>query len=173
MNRTPMKKNHQFAKTLGAVVAFGVCAALSARAQFQQGQAAARPAGATGGSSSSSSRPYVPNGTIGDAVISSDPDTKQITVIADQETAGYIQQVIRGLDKPKPQVLIKVVFLEVEYDNSSDIGIEGNITGKMRGPTTGVASNIFGLTQAGPNPIPPGAGLYTILGNDFSATLRL
>jgi len=31
-----------------------------------------------------------------DAVISSDPDTKQITVIADDETAQYIKQVIRA-----------------------------------------------------------------------------
>ena len=83
---------------------------------------------------SSTSRPYVPNGTIGDAVISADTDTKQITVIADEETARYIRQVIHGLDRPKPQVLIKVVFLEVSYNNASDIGIEGTITGKIKGP---------------------------------------
>src|ERR1019366_8586729 len=104
---------------------------------------------------------------------SSDPDTKQITVIADDETAQYIKQVIHGLDRPKPQVLIKVVFLEVTYNNASDIGIEGNITGKLRGPMTGPASNIFGLLSSGAAPVPPGAGLYTILGKDFSATLRL
>lgn len=166
-----MKKIWQPGKVLVGIVGFCICAAFPVYAQFQQQQQQQPRAGAS--SSAASSRPYVPNGTIGDAVISSDPDTKQITVIADQETAAYIKQVISGLDKPKPQVLIKVVFLEVEYDNTSDIGIEGNITGKMRGPTTGVASNIFGLLSSGASPTPPGAGLYTILGNDFSATLRL
>ena len=34
------------------------------------------------------------------------------------------------------------------------------------------ASNIFGLLPPGASPVPPGAGLYTILGNDFQATLR-
>ncbi len=116
-------------KVLVGIVSFWMCAVLQVRAQGQQ-QLQPRPAAAS--SSTAGSRPYVPNGTIGDAVISSDPDTKQITVIADEETAGYIKQVISGLDRPKPQVLIKVVFLEVEYDNASDIGVEGNITGKLR-----------------------------------------
>ena len=171
MRRTSMKKIWRPGKILIGIVGLWMCALLPVYAQGQQQPQQPRPGGSS--SSAASSRPYVPNGTIGDAVISSDPDTKQITVIADDETAQYIKQVIRGLDKPKPQVLIKVVFLEVEYDNASDIGIEGNITGKMRGPTTGIASNIFGLVSSGPNPVPPGAGLYTILGNDFSATLRL
>src|ERR1017187_6334572 len=163
-----MMTNHsQFIKILAGGLGICLCAMLQAHAQGQ----APRPAAAA--SSTAISRPYVPNGTIGDAIISSDPDTKQITVIADDETAQYIKQVIRGLDRPKPQVLIKVVFLEVTYNNASDIGIEGNITGKLRGPMTGTASNIFGLLSAGAAPAPPGARLYTILGNDFSATLRL
>src|ERR1017187_8088807 len=159
----------RFIKILAGTLGVYLCATHSTLAQGQ-GQAP-RPAAAS--STTSASRPYVPNGTIGDAVISSDPDTKQITVIADDETAQYIKQVIHGLDRPKPQVLIKVVFLEVTYNNASDIGSEGNITGKLRGPMTGTASNIFGLLSSGAAPVPPGAGLYTILGNDFSATLRL
>ena len=33
---------------------------------------------------------------------------------------------LTNLDRPKPQVLIKVVFLEVSRDDASDIGIEGS-----------------------------------------------
>ena len=103
-----MMTNHsRFIKILAGGLGICLCALLPA---YAQGPAQAqRPAAAA--SSTATSRPYVPNGTIGDAVISSDPDTKQITVIADDETAQYIKQVIRGLDRPKPQVLIKVVFL--------------------------------------------------------------
>jgi general secretion pathway protein D len=83
---------------------------------------------------------------------------------------------------PKPQVLIKVVFLQVTYNNGYDVGIEGGITKNINASTTASASNLFGLAaqQAGVfggtgstsvNSL-PGAGLYTIAGNDFSATLR-
>jgi len=48
-----------------------------------------------------------------------------VVYIADAATAKYIGQVLTNLDRPKPQVLIKVVFLEVTRDDSSDIGIEG------------------------------------------------
>ncbi|MGD0650150.1 MAG: hypothetical protein ABSA97_03255 [Verrucomicrobiia bacterium] len=153
-------KRSQLMKILTCILGFCLCGALRVCAQVQRGT----------GSSSSTSRPYVPNGTIGDAVISADTDTKQITVIADEETARYVRQVIHGLDRPKPQVLIKVVFLEVTYNNTSDIGIEGSITRKLSPSMTGMASNVFGAGLIGA--VPPGAGLYTILGNDFQATLR-
>ncbi len=155
-------KRSQWVKILTGVLGFCLCAGLETHAQ--QGQR-------TGGSANITSRPYVPNGTIGDAVISADTDTKQITVIADEATARYVRQVIKGLDQPKPQVLIKVVFLEVSYNNASDIGFEGSITRKLSGSMTGMASNVFGAGFLGT--VPPGAGLYTILGNDFQATLRL
>jgi general secretion pathway protein D len=83
------------------------------------------------------------------------------------------------LDRPKPQVLIKVVFLQVTYNNGYDVGLEGGITKKIETthPLTLNASNLFGLVQQGVTPTSgvntvPGAGLYTIAGNDFSATVR-
>src|SRR3982074_2759888 len=73
-----------------------------------------------------STRTYPANGEVGDAVISIDPETRSLIVIADEKTKQYISQVVSNLDRPKPQVLIKVVFLEVTHNNSSDIGIEGS-----------------------------------------------
>ena len=153
-------KHWRWTRMAGGMMVLCVCATLAAYAQ--------RP----GGAASGTTRPYVPNGLIGDAVISADPDTKQITIIADEETADYIRQVIKGLDRPKAQVLIKVVFLEVTYNNSSDIGVEGSVTRKLASSVTGVASNIFGLAMTGASPVPPGAGIYTVLGTDLQATLR-
>jgi len=49
-----------------------------------------------------------------------------LIVIADEKTRQAISQVVSNLDRPKPQVLIKVVFLEVTHNNSSDIGIDGS-----------------------------------------------
>ena len=68
---------------------------------------------------------YPNNTTIGDAYFSIDPETHRVVYIADEATARYIGQVLTNLDRPKPQVLIKVVFLEVTRNDASDIGIEG------------------------------------------------
>src|SRR5215831_19758304 len=63
-------------------------------------------------------RVYPSNGTVGDAIISVDSETRSVVVIADDDTSKYISEVISNLDRPKPQVLIKVVFLELTYNNA-------------------------------------------------------
>jgi len=122
-------------------------------------------------------------------VISIDPDTRNIVVIADEETAEQVASVVQNLDKPKPQVLIKVVFLEVQHNNSSDIGLEGGWIKNMGNSTTGSVLNAFGMsglgygaTNATANPlgqsisglgtVPPGAGMYQIFSDEYQVTLR-
>jgi general secretion pathway protein D len=147
-----------------------------------------------GGGASTSARTYPNNGTIGDAYFSIDPETRRVVYIADEATAKYIAQVLTNLDRPKPQVLIKVVFVEVTHNNDLDFGVEGgwgrqNMNGTIKDAS---AVNGFGLSglssavgtnfnQFG-NPISsfsavspitqPGAGLYQILGSDYQVTLR-
>src|SRR2546421_2756579 len=144
--------------------------------------------GASSGTGSGTTRQYTPNGTVGDAMISVDPETHRVIVITDEETSRYVGQVITNLDRPEPQVLIKVVFLEVTHNNSSDIGIEGAFSRNMNNTTTGIVANAFGLSslnsavgtntavnafgQAVQSFAPAGAGLYQVLGSDFQATLR-
>lgn len=153
--------------------------------------------GSRGGSSGSTARDYGNNTQVGDAMISSDPETRKLFIITDDETALQISQVVSNLDRPKPQVLIKVVFLEITHNTGSDIGIEGSY-GKNFGnsfvsglttnfgvvsnavvPTSIIpgmgrsfagGSNIFGLGATGTTA--PGAGLYQVLGQDYTVTLR-
>lgn len=87
-----------------------------------------------GGSSSSGSssttasatRQYRNNTQLGDALIQIDPETRSLIIVADDETQGEISKVIQNLDRPKPQVLIKVLFAQVTLDSSTDIGVEGS-----------------------------------------------
>jgi general secretion pathway protein D len=101
--------------------------------------------------------------------------------------------VLSNLDRPKPQVLIKVAFIEVTHNNASDIGIEG-AWGKSIGQNTSAnAANGFGLGNisnpmattnlnafgqpfssfAAASPMTSsGAGLYQILGQDYQVTFR-
>ena len=141
------------------------------------------------------SRQYPNNTTIGDAYFSIDPETRRVVFIADPATAQYISQVLTNLDRPKPQVLIKVLFLEVTLNNASDIGIEGgfsrrNMNGNVTDATAaqgfgmsplssilgGTNVNAFGQPISGFQPVSPmtqpGAGLYQILGQDYRVTLR-
>jgi type II secretion system protein D len=172
----------------------GLCLgmALSAKAQQRGGGfgGAARSAASTAGGTTA--RPYPNNSAIGDAYFSIDPETRRVVFIADEATAKSLAQVLTNLDRPKPQVLIKVVFLEVNHDDSSDIGVEGYYSKNMGNSwnsglvtnyavvsnsivptsiTPGRSSQMFnGTNMFG---LPSGAnGLYQILGQDFVVTLH-
>jgi len=152
--------------------------------------------GAANSATSSGSQQYNVNGTVGNATISVDPDTHNITILADSNTTANIADIIASLDRPQPQVLIKVVFMQVTHNDALDLGVEGGWMNGIGGSKTGIAVNSFGLSAlssgTGSNApvlnsfglpiqsfqaIAPfaagaGAGMYQILGNDFQATLR-
>lgn len=158
----------------------------SALAQFNQG------GGNTGGrrsGSGQSTREYPNNTQVGDALISVDPETRQIIVVTDDETNLRIKEVVTSLDKPRAQVLIKVVFLEVTHTDGLDFGIEGGTRKELGTVGTGAFANAFGMSSLGVNatniaqnalgqniqnfaPTPPGAGLYQLFASDYQVTLR-
>ena len=78
--------------------------------------------------SSTGARQYRSNTELGDAIIQVDPETRSLVIVTDEETHEELMKVITTIDQPKPQVLIKVVFVEVTYNKGSDIGIEANYT---------------------------------------------
>ena len=197
-------------KYLGGMAALAVCAAIQTHAQPNFG---ALFGGQTQGrQTTASSTTYNSAGNVGNAQIMVDPDTHNLIITADDETTKALMQIVKNLDTPQPQVLIKVVFLEVTHNNSTDIGIEGQYNGKSSafgrignyltnysiftnttiqttgGSTTTSQSTViqpgqllgmtnsyvlgqsFGLASQGANP--NGAGTYSLLGSDFTATLR-
>jgi general secretion pathway protein D len=79
-------------------------------------------------------RQYRSNTVLGDAIIQIDPESRSLVVITDEETHTEIDKVIKNLDQPKPQVLIKVVFLEVTYNKDIDVGLEGSYTFNVGNP---------------------------------------
>ena len=176
---------------------WGLSILMSCLAIYAYGQQ--RPGGTAAGggartSTSSGSRSYPNAGSIGDAYYSIDPESRRVVTIADAETSLAISQVLSNLDRPKPQVLIKVVFVEVTHNNDSDIGIEGgwgknNINGAITNMSAAsgfglsslssiVGTNVNSLGQpissfANGSPVSQtGAGLYQILGQDYQVTLR-
>ena len=86
------------------------------------------PTSGSGGSAgiASATRQYRNNTQLGDALVQIDPETRSLIIVADDETQGQISKVIANLDRPKPQVLIKVLFAQVTLDANTDIGVEGS-----------------------------------------------
>ncbi len=190
-------KINSFKTIFTGCLALLLCAPLELQAQQRGGFGGfggfgglgAGAANRAGGSSSTQPGQYNNNGTIGNAVITVDPQTHNIVVIADEETSQQISNILVSLDAPKPQVLIKVVFMEVQRNNDLDIGIEGGWTKGIGDNLSGSAANVFGLSGAntvvtnfnalgssGLAALSPGTsganGFYQIMGKDFQATLK-
>jgi general secretion pathway protein D len=163
-------------KRVGMFCLLAVALAGSAHAQFPFGGGFG---GGLGGGGGAANRAQAGGGQpLGGADISFDPETRNLVVVTDEKTLLEIKKVIAGLDRPSPQVLIKVIFLEATYRKDSDIGFTGgyNHDTKLQG-VSGVVGQGFGntpiATLAGiAAQAAPGAGIYSILGNDFQATLR-
>ena len=147
-----------------------------------------------------SSSTYNNNGTVGTASITVDPDTHKLVITADAVTMAQIQKVIDGLDSAKPQVLIKVVFVEIALNHASEIGVQGSysgfssafnqITGYMTNYTVvNPGTSTAAIVPTGITPIRAtgtannnfglptslngnSGGVYNLLGNDFTATLQ-
>jgi general secretion pathway protein D len=176
-----MKKQHSnWHKHLSGIL--GLCLGLALQADAQQrgggfggggfGGAARSAASTTGGTTA---RPYPNNSAIGDAYFSIDPETRRVVFIADEATAKSMAQVLTNLDRPKPQVLIKVVFLEVTHDDASDIGIDATYGKSFGGPAgtnnTALGTNFFGMPGAS-STFGTANGIYQIIGQDYTVTLH-
>ena len=62
--------------------------------------------------------------TLGAARFEVDHDSKTLIVTTDAETNETIRRIIEQLDRPVPQALIKVLFLEVTHSNDLDVGAD-------------------------------------------------
>jgi len=129
--------------------------------------------GSGGGGSAGSTREYTNSTMVGEAMISSDLQTRRLIVVTDEETNENIRTIITSLDQPKPQVLINVVFVQVTHDQGVDLGAEGLFNGTLavKGEPRGIATTRFGVADALADGTQYGA-FYRILGQDVTATLR-
>jgi general secretion pathway protein D len=111
-------------------------------------------------------RQYRSNTMLGDAIIQTDPETRSLIIITDEATHGEISKVIQNLDRPKPQVLIKVLFLEVTHRDELDIGVEGSYTYTHDGINSGTVGTAMGLAEL------TSGGFWALAADDWQATFR-
>jgi general secretion pathway protein D len=95
--------------------------------------------------SANSVRQYTNSSMVGDAMITSDMESRNLIVVTDEMTYQIIKTIIADLDKPRPQVLIDCVFVQVTHTNELDLGTEMT----YRGPVGFNNPNATTTTQFG------------------------
>jgi general secretion pathway protein D len=103
----------------------------------------------------------------GQVYVVADEDTNSLLVTADSKHFERIKAIIADLDRPVPQVLIKVLIAEVTHDNSLDLGAEfsalnmnaAGTKGQKYGTDFSVAAKKDGI-------------VLRVIQNEFTATLR-
>jgi general secretion pathway protein D len=134
----------------------------------QAGPAAATPTAAGSTSSESSTLSE-------ETYFQADPNTNSLLVMTSSKNYTKIKPVIDKLDEPVGQVLIKVLFAEITYDNSVDLGTEFSMLNLRSGGGSTETTEVFGkptslLTEGGASR-PTGLSVRTIQGN-LDITLR-
>ncbi len=126
--------------------------------------------GGGGGTTGSTTGSYPNSSQLGNVTASYDPETRSIVISTDDRTMSSVTNLIRELDRPKPQALIKVVFLEVTHDNALDFGVEGSYGPQVGGnPITSVVTNVFANAAGGltTNFLAPNSAILGGFGNSF------
>jgi len=67
------------------------------------------------------------NDLTGKVFVVANPDTNSLMVTTARRYEKQVRQIIDDLDRPVPQVLIKVLVVEVTHDNGADLGVDFSI----------------------------------------------
>jgi len=155
------------AAALGLGVAFLGAMALGA----QEPAAAATPAAATPrfvvgtASGAAATDPTAPRSSR-QARVEVDEGTRTLFVTTDPRTNEQVRQVIEALEKPIPQALIKVLFLEVTHTDDQDVGVDFTHAHTEADGDKSIVSSLYGVAAE------TDGGIVSILQNDLEATLR-
>ncbi len=138
--------------------------------QFQGAQRAAQPTQAAQASDSSDSGDDLSEETYFEA----DTDTNTLLVLTSSKNYEKIEPILKDLDKPIGQVLIKVLFAELTHSDSVDLGTEFSMMNLNKGGSV-ESTQVFGapatLSYQGAITSATGLAVRTIEG-DIDFTIR-
>ena len=104
----------------------------------------------------------------GQVEVVADTDTNQLLVATASKYEAQVRQLLDALDRPVPQVLIKVLVAEVTHDRSDDLGADFSVLNlRASGEGQGYGSQ-FGNTAAASS----GGLAVTVLERHVSATIH-
>ena len=121
--------------------------------------------GGFGGISGGSQR--VASDLAGQVTVVAEQDTNSLLVMTSPKNFDRVQAVIDELDRPVPQVLIKVLIAEVTHDNTRDLGAEFSILNLRASGNGQTIGTDFGLGSA------TGGLVVRLIEENVTATIRL
>jgi general secretion pathway protein D len=120
---------------------------------------------------------------IGQVYVVADADTNSLLVSAAPKYEQQVRDVIKELDRPVPQVLIKVLIAEVTHDNSQDMGVDFSGLNLGNGANLGsdglissghgqAGSSILGAASAAASATTPPGMVINVLAKNVQATIQ-
>ncbi len=104
----------------------------------------------------------------GQVTVVADEDTNSLMVMTNSANFAKVKSVLADLDRPVPQVLIKVLIAEVTHDNNYDLGAEFSaINLPTSGKTTALSNFGNEAAQAA-----AGGFLFKLVENDVSVAIH-
>ncbi|HSV15640.1 MAG TPA: type II secretion system secretin GspD, partial [Tepidisphaeraceae bacterium] len=128
----------------------------------QFGRTATGGAGGAGGSSAMTD-------LLGQVYVVADQDTNSLLVATASKYEDRVKSIIQELDRPVPQVLIKVLIAEVTHDNSSDLGMDFSVLNTRASGNGQRIGSSFGNAAAG---AANGGLVVSMLESQVQATLH-
>jgi general secretion pathway protein D len=107
---------------------------------------------------------------IGQVLIVPDQDTNSLLVATATKYEQQVRDVINQLDRPVPQVLIKVLIAEVTHDNTLNLGTDFSVL-DVGGPTQKLSSTL-GAAAAAASAAQPGGLVFSLMESNVTATLQ-
>ena len=93
-----------------------------------------------------------------DAQVIADPNTNTIIVMAEPAIQTVYEQLIRRLDRRRPQVLIEITVVTIDTSDDFSLGVEiSGVTEDSDGDPRGITFSSFGLSR-----VDPGTGRLTL-----------
>ncbi|HEX8913665.1 MAG TPA: secretin N-terminal domain-containing protein, partial [Humisphaera sp.] len=105
----------------------------------------------------------------GQVLVVADEDTNSLLVTTGTKYLDQVKQVIAELDRPVPQVLIKVLVAEVTHDDGVDFGVDFSILNQRPSGLGQTGGTSFGLSGAD---AATGGLVVQLLESRVNATLR-
>jgi general secretion pathway protein D len=111
---------------------------------------------------------------LGNATVTADPNTNMIIVVAPPDAQRVYEQLIRALDRRRPQVLIEVTIVTLDTSDNFSVGVELSTRASID-DTEIISFSSFGLSRVGTGPnlgrltLNPGLGFNgTVIGSDVA-----
>jgi general secretion pathway protein D len=106
------------------------------------------------------------NALTGKVFVVADQDTNALLVTTASKYERQVRAIIDDLDRPVPQVLIKVLVAEVTHDNSTDLGVDFSVLNTRPSGNGQIAGTNFG------NAAVKGGLVVSVIETNVTATLH-